>query len=411
MKSKVISKLPYITNKAISLIRNDLPVFSFFASSSIASFKNIVINPRLNTSAWTIFLQSSLILSIWNNFDYFKKLSFQDFYKSNITILIAFIFGSIGSVIGSILGYYTSILYVKLTNNNVILTSHISLQLKLIASCICSSYIGGSANYFETAELLTSKLMTSHVSTNTILLKNGLNAVAGIDIAIMVLYFTVITSIQSAAASRRRSNNNYNDNNKVISVIDMGKLSTTKYISDSNMLSTNSTIIASSQGDIANTSATTSTGTTVTTSTAESDPATTTDLKAPNQTSKTTSSLRPLSLSPFKLSAATHLIRHILTSSLTYIFPLTSAVCICYISQYIQTNILTTPGISVLSSTILSLLTASFYSVFSHYFTNRTQFNLSEYTVNLEVACGNLSSSMLTAFYILLGKLYVCITI
>ena len=403
MKSKIISKLPYITNKAISLIRNDLPVFSFFASSSIASFRNIVINHKLNTSAWTIFLQSSLILSIWNNFDYFKKQSMKDYYKSNITILIAFLFGSIGSIIGSIFGYYTSILYIKLTSNNALLISHTSLQLKLIASCICSSYIGGSANYFETAELLTSKLMTIKLTTNTILLKNGLNAVAGIDIAIMVLYFTVISSIQSAA-SRRRPNNK-------VSGMDTDKSIATLNDSGSNKLSTNSTIIAP-QDDTTITSATSSTSTTVTASTAESDPTTTSDLKEPNQTSKTTSSpLLSSSLFNLNTSQIRHYIRHILTSSLTYIFPLTSAVCICYISQYIQTNILTTPGISVLCSTILSLLTASFYSVFSHYFTNRTQFNLSVYTVSLDVACGNLSSSMLTAFYILIGKLYVCILI
>ena len=403
MTTKIKSKLPYIANKAISFIRNDLPVFSFFASSSIASFKSIVINPILNTSAWTIFLQSSLILSIWNNFDYFKKQKVKDFYKSNITILIAFLFGTIGSIIGSILGYYTSILYIKLTSSNII-TSHISLQLKLIASCICSSYIGGSANYFETAELLTSKLMTCHVTTNTILLKNGLNAVAGIDIAIMVLYFTVISSIQSAAL-RRRSNNK-------VSGMDTDKSIATLNDSDSNKLSTNSTIIAP-QDDTTITSATTSTSTTITASTAESDPTTTSDLKEPNETSKTTSALPLISLSPFKLNTSQiqHYIRHILILSLTYIFPLTSAVCICYISQYIQTNILTTPGISVLCSTILSLLTSSFYSVFSHYFTNRTRVNLSVYTVNLEVACGNLSSSMLTAFYILIGQIYVCILI
>jgi hypothetical protein len=72
------------------------------------------------------------------------------------------------------------------------------MQLKLITSCITASYIGGTANFFETGVYLTSKL--SHKSY----LQNSVNAVAGIDIAVMVIYFSIISTLQSFLNKRNR---------------------------------------------------------------------------------------------------------------------------------------------------------------------------------------------------------------
>lgn len=195
---KSLLKLSTLINAPIaaSLFKKNIPLVSFFASSIIATgTQNVLLSPVITEAAWTIFLQSSLILGIWSKYDQFQNQSIQRFIQSNISILIAFILGSFGSYIGGFIGFTVASMYVKhstiLSRINNIASSAAIIQLKMIASCITASYIGGTANFFETSDLLLTKF-NAHNDV-----KKSLNAVAGIDIGIMVAYFSFITSIQA----------------------------------------------------------------------------------------------------------------------------------------------------------------------------------------------------------------------
>ena len=222
------------------IITQNMPLLTFFSSSVLVTkFQSFVLPDILSQASWTIFLQSSLILAIWSNFDKLKISNLRDtlpqatFYKSTsnqsfsqkkiITMAIAFLFGTIGSCLGAYIGYILSIFYLQIRYKNFTnIPFELIIQLKMIASCVASSYIGGTANFFETNQVLINSIFSYDkqnirhkyaINKSSLKLKteltNSLNAVAGIDIIVMIAYFSILTFIQqySKKMANRTTNN------------------------------------------------------------------------------------------------------------------------------------------------------------------------------------------------------------
>ena len=167
---------------------NNLPYTSFFASSIASSAikpLSTLLPNNAESLAWTIFLQGSLVLGIWNQN---SKLNSDNSSSSHklFPMLIAFTGGVGGSVIGALVGCCTSSFF--LSTGLVDPSVH---TLRVVAACIAASYIGGTANFFETGKIL---LETSNTNSRY------LNVVAGVDIAVMVIYFATLVFMRSSRA-------------------------------------------------------------------------------------------------------------------------------------------------------------------------------------------------------------------
>eukprot|EP01038_Epipyxis_sp_PR26KG_P007471 gene7471-10184_t len=167
----------------------DATVITFIIGSVLASIpkKPLNLHSNLESAAWDIFLQSSLVLSIIGNLTnkFVDKLSQVD-NKSNkieLTMVIGFILGTFSSIIGGIMGSKI----VKLLSRLFVHLSHINVIACM--SCLTASYIGGTVNFFDTAKLL--KLNGDDLKVIQLL--------AAGDIAVMILYFAVLNILKSRA--------------------------------------------------------------------------------------------------------------------------------------------------------------------------------------------------------------------
>lgn len=114
------------------------------------------------------------------------------------SVLVAFIFGTIGSLCGG----WACMSYFKRTFPSIPLQS----ELLKVSAGLTSSYIGGTANFFETVTLL-------QLSTEG---KQLLNLIAVADIAVMILYFAALSNIHAHALRKtRRPHTNERDLDKV----------------------------------------------------------------------------------------------------------------------------------------------------------------------------------------------------
>lgn len=162
----------------------DAATVSFAAAS--ARFGSQSIHPILENASWGIFLQSSLVLGLWASGA--KNAEVRGPQQSSesggivrrfVPMLAAFAFGTIGSVLGGFCSYYVATMLAPGCDLS---------QIALISSALCASYIGGTINYFETASLLG-----GFVDVNKSKL---IKLVAGVDIAVMVLYFWALAAVR-----------------------------------------------------------------------------------------------------------------------------------------------------------------------------------------------------------------------
>ena len=164
----------------------DLPSACFI----VAAFISFVVPLDIETAdvlqdlAWSIFLQSSLILNIASSPSSHTILS----VESITPMLTAFLLSALGSFIGGIGAYYVIM--------NLSLQQKFKGSLKLVTSALTASYIGGTANFFEVINILTRNVATRESFSSII------NLVAGIDIGVMVAFFAILHSIRSNARAR-----------------------------------------------------------------------------------------------------------------------------------------------------------------------------------------------------------------
>lgn len=167
------------SNGLLSVFLRDANLNSFALSSAFASISqgSFALNSLLSSASWSLILPASVILSIWNQKSFDLREDVRKIVKDASAMLVAFGFGTIGSVLGSIIG----IMATQAAFPNQILIQ--SDGWKVLAACLTSSYIGGTVNYFETA----SSILGSGSFSDDI--RNLLYVVSGIDIVTMIAFF------------------------------------------------------------------------------------------------------------------------------------------------------------------------------------------------------------------------------
>lgn len=196
-----VAAVNIISTLSVSQKRCDSGLSSFFIASALSSIKpdGWSLNPILEGLSWTLFLQSALVLGIWSSSPNAGKSNETTLNRTNklakmTTMMVAFFIGVIGSLIGSLVG-------VPLASS---LSSASQIEQSLVwpiaASCLAASYIGGTANFYETASALGAKGTVAKT----------LNLIAGIDILVMVVYFGVLLGVRGLTNSIHSTPNAHN---------------------------------------------------------------------------------------------------------------------------------------------------------------------------------------------------------
>ena len=162
-------------------------------SQVLAHIRNIPTNHYLYDWCWSIFLPASLIFALLSSSlsssamsntsqnstqtNNSKSNNSKAILKSTIQgMTIPFILGSIGSILGCISSYH----FVSIPYN----TRDISA---LLAGCLCASYIGGTVNFFATANVLKNS-MNSDVGS-------AFGSLASADLIVMAVYFGMLQTL------------------------------------------------------------------------------------------------------------------------------------------------------------------------------------------------------------------------
>jgi len=181
-----------------NIIRNgvmqlDSTLVSFFVSSLIVSFVRPINSATMQHSGvidycgWKLCLPASLALSVFgttrenNSSDAFHH-SPSSAWGVRWAMLGAFLLGSLGSIVGGYLSYIAASRIDGIVSNGVPNASSSGIDYAACAACLASSYIGGTANFFETASAL--KLCGRDLQV--------LKSFAAADIFVMLAYFSLL---------------------------------------------------------------------------------------------------------------------------------------------------------------------------------------------------------------------------
>ena len=182
--SDVVQRTPLLAKKL------DTATISFLAASSVGQFCAASIHPVLDNAAWSIFLQSALVLGLWAGENVndtvnvtTKATSIQ--WINYMPMMMAFVFGTIGSLLGGFVSFHVA---------KTLFPGYDLGHSSLVAASLTASYVGGTVNFFETASLLG--------GFSTIAKTKLLKLVAGVDIAVMVLYFWALTTVRNSPILR-----------------------------------------------------------------------------------------------------------------------------------------------------------------------------------------------------------------
>lgn len=173
--------------------------------------------------AWKILLPCSLVAAILGGYQGRSKSSdgkqyLQSVQHKIVKIFAAFTFGTIGSWLG---GLMTILLLTGWARWRGVVDSQVLALHVYRASCLTASYIGGTANLFETAGAL-------HLQGSAM---ESIRSLAAIDISIMIAYFSWLAFFRSRAAGSSQpveddgargtvetKESSYPDNNKKLKV-------------------------------------------------------------------------------------------------------------------------------------------------------------------------------------------------
>ncbi|KAJ1436500.1 hypothetical protein B484DRAFT_416855 [Ochromonadaceae sp. CCMP2298] len=177
--------------RLLQQVRGDSSLMTFVAASTFASLKsNVVVSSAIDNAAWRLFLPSSLFLSIIGSSalapeggDGSGGVGSGDGAGMFVqpSMLIAFLLGTIGSILGGYLSYHVATYLSRSRGARINFSS--------CATCLTASYIGGTANFFETAAAL--KLPPQEATV--------LQQLAAADIGVMIAYFAVLKAVKRTA--------------------------------------------------------------------------------------------------------------------------------------------------------------------------------------------------------------------
>jgi len=166
---------------------------SFVLGAGVSLLRDKGVHPLLEGLSWGVILQSALVLGIWTTASA-STTKTETSVKTTATkktkvmaMLVSFIAGTIGSLLGALLGAWPLVGHHSIGSGG---NSNREV-FRIAAASLSASYIGGTANFFETASLLKA---SAHVSKT-------LNMIAGIDIIVMCAYFSLLLLLRSNSNS------------------------------------------------------------------------------------------------------------------------------------------------------------------------------------------------------------------
>lgn len=120
-------------------------------------------------------------------------------------VLIAFAFGAIGSVAGGLCSFAAH----RLLIDTAAAATAAAVPIIVCTGALTASYIGGTANFFETAANL--RPIAARTGAEAAM-QSAVTCVAAADIGVMIAYFQILKLIRSCTTGRARSNSNRNSN-------------------------------------------------------------------------------------------------------------------------------------------------------------------------------------------------------
>ena len=147
---------------------------------------------------WSIFLPSSLVFallststsSISEGIGPSKQSSSKEtsINSSTVGMIIPFISGSIGSIIGC----FVSFLLIKF---------HDVKATAVMAGCLCASYIGGTVNFFAAAKILIPMFNCNETTGGGI--GSLFGSMAAADLVVMAIYFSFLSFVSKSKVLQR----------------------------------------------------------------------------------------------------------------------------------------------------------------------------------------------------------------
>ena len=161
------------------------PTISSFVLSALytISKKGGADSDIIQKLAWSSFLQSSVVLNVFGT----EKVDWKTLQSLPILeCMVAFLFSSIGSLFGGFVSYLSVARIIDASHSSLSLSS-----LRAVTASLTASYIGGTANFFEVASVLTKDMNIPDI----------VNSVAAVDIAFMVIFFQILDFIRFKAVA------------------------------------------------------------------------------------------------------------------------------------------------------------------------------------------------------------------
>jgi uncharacterized membrane protein len=171
------------------------PVFSLILSALLSNALSVTPVESVVDICWKLLPASLafLLISPSNQNQEKNDAYMYSSAKETITAMsIPFILGSLGSIIGCII----SAISLKGGSNNMGIFEMKSRNHAIIAAgCLVSSYIGGSVNFFATANIIDSRKEQLFQSGFTPDISDLFTAMATADLLVMAVYFALLFSL------------------------------------------------------------------------------------------------------------------------------------------------------------------------------------------------------------------------
>lgn len=151
---------------------------------------------------WTIFLPASLVFALLSSSSSNIQLVDSELQPhlssdSDVTrkclqgMAIPFFIGSIGSLLGGVLSFYSVAMPSSSASSAAKSTTN-----AILAGCLSASYIGGTVNFFAAGKILTPLSDSNDMG-------NLFASMAAADLVVMALYFTILSTVSKSRWLKR----------------------------------------------------------------------------------------------------------------------------------------------------------------------------------------------------------------
>ena len=166
-------------------------------SQAIQQVPRIPTDHFLYDWCWSIFLPASLVFALLSSSSPNGMLADDDEMQSTETskvtrqciqgMAIPFVLGSFGSILGCMASFFS----VQMPTSTPVAAKS-TITSAILAGCLCSSYIGGTVNFFAAGRILTPLSSSNDMG-------NIFGSMAAADLVVMALYFAMLSAASKSS--------------------------------------------------------------------------------------------------------------------------------------------------------------------------------------------------------------------